>query len=194
MKKVLFTILMVLLLGTSNAQHSQDNYVFATLNGVVATNLMASTNLSYPFECKLIGVSTGMDWTGFFTDNLAGRVRANLDFHPTVDPFHAVSLNAGLGILVSTRDGYPYGFVEFRPRFITGGTTLAYSEPNRQLFITSLLGVGWNVPITPELWFSMEGGVVQNFSIIAVPRTIARDEVGAFLTVGVRYLINKTIE
>jgi len=190
MKKILLTILMILLLGTTNAQHSQDSYVFATLNGVVATNIMASTNLSYPFECKSIGLSTGMDWTGFFTDNIAARVRVNFDFHPMVDPFHSISTNAGLGLLVSTRDGHPYGFVEIRPRFITGSTTLAYSEPNRQLFITSMLGVGWNVPITPELWFNMEGGVVQNFSIISVPQNIARDEVGVFITVGVRYLIN----
>lgn len=180
---------MVLALGTSHAQ--QDNYVFANARLVGATNLMASDCISYPLGCKVFGLAGGMEWIGFINESFALRVRGDLIYSPSsAGEFNAAMIQLGAGILVSNRDGKPYGFFELKPRFNRSATTLAYSHEGTRAFVTLMVGIGWDVPIYEQLWLALEGGISQSITYYNSYVGQDRNEVGAFLTVGVRYLIN----
>lgn len=190
MKKILLTIMMVLMLGTVCAQHSQYEYAFGTVQVTGATNVMASTEIPYPFECKSFGMTAQLEYVCFFTDALGARARGAIGYMPNSGEFSPIVLSGGLGLIVSTMDNRPYGFVEFRPRFDVTATTLAYSQTGTRAFITTMIGVGYNYRLSGSLWLMIEGGITQSFTYYNTYARNNRDEVGAFLSLGIRYLIN----
>ena len=190
MKKILLTILMVLMLGTVSAQHNQYEYAFGTVQITGATNLMASEILSYPLECKSFGVTAQLEYICFFTDALGARARGAIGFMPNTGEYSPIVFSGGLGLIVSTMDNRPYGFVEFRPRFDVTPSTLAYSRTGTRAFVTTTIGFGYNYIINNSLWLMIEGGIAQDFTYYNTYAWNNRDEVSAFLSIGVRYLIN----
>lgn len=191
MKKIIFVILMVLSLGNAHAQCQQDNYVFVSAKAIGATNMMASDVISNPFECKTFGCAAGFEWVGFFNNHIGFRLQGNLCFAPSsVDEFNSAMIQGGIGLIASPRNGYPYGFFEVRPRFDRSGTTLAYSPVGTRSFITAVIGIGWDKPITPDIWFCTEGGISRSITYHNTYSPQTRNEVGLFLTIGIRYMIN----
>ena len=191
MKKIIFMILMVFSLGTAHTQCQQDNYVFVSAKTICATNMMASDAISRPFECKTFGCAAGFEWIGFFTDHIGFRLQGNLCFaSSSAGEFNSAMIQGGIGLLASLRNGLPYGFFEARPRFDRSGTTLAYSQGGTRSFITATIGIGWDKPITPDFWFCTEGGISQSITYHNTYAPQTRDEIGLFLTIGVRYLMN----
>lgn len=190
MKKILFIILITLFMGTVEAQHQQTSYVFASLKFTGATNVMASTAFSHPLEGYSTMLSGELEGFLFMNEAVALRVRGGIGYGPSNTEFEQTMVGCGVGVVVSTRDGAPYGFVEFRPRWDLSGTTLAYSQSHSIFFLSTIIGVGWNRPITKQLWLSGEMGFSQNLTIHSTNENTLRDESACFLTVGIRYLIN----
>ena len=190
MKKIFFIILMTLFVGTVEAQHQQTSYVFASLKLTGATNVMASTSFSHPLEGYSTMLSGELEGFLFLNEVVALRIRGGIGYGPSNTEFGQTMVGCGVGVVVSTRDGAPYGFVEFRPRWDLSGTTLAYSQSHSIFFLSTIIGVGWNRPITKQLWLSGEMGFSQNLTIHSTNENTLRDESACFLTVGIRYLIN----
>jgi hypothetical protein len=190
MKKTILIILMTLFVGTVEAQHQQTSYVFASFKFTGATNVMASTAFSHPLEGYSTMLSGELEGFLFLNEAVALRVRGGIGYGPSNTEFGQTMVGGGAGVIVSTRDGAPYGFVELRPRWDLGGTTLAYSQSHSTFFVTTIIGVGLNRPITKQLWLSGEMGFSQNLTIHSTNEDILRDESSCFLTVGIRYLIN----
>lgn len=190
MRKIFFIILMTLFVGTVEAQHQQTSYVFTSLSITGATNVMASTAFSHPLEGYSTMLSGEMEVFLFLNEAIALRIRGGIGYGPSNTEFKQTMLGGGAGVVVSTRDGAPYGFVELRPRWDFGGTTLAYSPSHSTFFIGTIIGVGLNRPITKQLWLSGEMGFSQNLTIHSTNEDMLRDESACFVRIGIRYLIN----
>ena len=190
MKKIFIVLLTIIFVGGVKAQHSQTSYMFASINLTGATNVMASTSFSHQFEAYSAIINGGLEYYVFMNEAVALRFRGGICYGFTNTEFEQAMITGGMGVVVSTRDGMPYGFVELKPRINSGGTTLAYSQTRSIFFMAAIIGVGWNKPITKDLWFMSEVGFSQNFTIHSTGENTLRDESSAFLTVGLRYLIN----
>lgn len=190
MKKTILIILITLFVNKIEAQHSQPSYVFTNLNVTGATNVMSSTAFSHPLEGYTMMFNSGLEYCLFINESVALRGRCAIGYGPTNTEFNNAIITGGLGFLVSTLDGKPYGFVELRPRLNASATTIvASTQQSSTFFVAAIVGVGWNRPITNTLWLMGEIGFLQNFTIHTTGDNI-RDESACFLSIGVRYLMN----
>ncbi len=175
-----------LVLHTIKAQ----NFIFGAFDLTGATNVMSSSELERPFECYSIVLTEDLEFSGYINEILAIRFRNSLSYCMSNNLEYTQAIwNCGIGMIVEDMRKF-YGFAEVRPRFRTGGTTLAYSKPASTFFTTALIGLGYNHPITEQVWLMWELGFSQNFTIITRNGGERHDESGGFLTIGIRYLIN----
>lgn len=186
MKKIGIIILVLLFCSTIKAQ----SFVFGAFNLTGATNVMSSSELERPFECYSMALAGDLEFSGYINKIIAIRFRSSLSYCMSNNlEYTRAFWNCGIGMIVGNMRRF-YGFAEVRPRFRTGGTTLAYSKPTSTFFTTALIGLGYNHSITEQVWLMLELGFSQNLTIITRNGGEIRDESGGFLTIGIKYLIN----
>lgn len=190
MKNVIIILFAVIFATSTYAQCDADSYLCASGNIGIASNFVSSSNIPYVFEHKSISLSTGCEFVLFFTETTAVRLRGDIGYNFNTSSLPSVILNVGAGLLVSTREGKPYGFFEIRPRCNATRIDVNYTTASHFLtFCSFILGLGYNIPISNNLWVSSELGFVQNLTLYSSSDDYTRDESGVFLTIGVKYLI-----
>ena len=190
MKNIIIILFAVIFATSTYAQCDADSYLCASGNIGIASNFVSSSNIPYVFGHKSVSLSTGVEFVSFFTETTAVRLRGDIGYNFNTSGLPSVLLNVGAGLLVSTRDGKPYGFFEIRPRCNANRMDVNYTTESHFLtFCSFILGLGYNIPISNNLWVSSELGFVQNLTVYSSLDNYIRDENGLFLTIGVKYLI-----
>lgn len=190
MKNIIIILFAVIFATSTYAQCDADSYLCASRNIGIASNFVSSSNIPYVFGHKSVSLSTGVEFVSFFTETTAVRLRGDIGYNFNTSGLPSVLLNVGAGLLVSTRDGKPYGFFEIRPRCNANRMDVNYTTESHFLtFCSFILGLGYNIPISNNLWVSSELGFVQNLTVYSSLDNYIRDESGLFLTIGVKYLI-----
>lgn len=190
MKNIIIILFAVIFATSTYAQCDADSYLCASGNIGIASNFVSSSNIPYVFGHKSVSLSTGVEFVSFFTETTAVRLRGDIGYNFNTSGLPSVLLNVGAGLLVSTRDGKPYGFFEIRPRCNANRMDVNYTTESHFLtFCSFILGLGYNIPISNNLWVSSELGFVQNLTVYSSLDNYIRDESGLFLTIGVKYLI-----
>ncbi len=190
MKNIIIILFAAIFATSTYAQCDADSYLCVSGNIGITSNFVSSSSIPYVFGHKSIVLSTGGEFSSFFTEATAVRLRGGIGYNFNTSGLPSVLLNIGAGLLVSTREGKPYIFFEIRPRCDATRIDVNYTTASHFLiFFSFVLGLGYNLPISNNLWVSSELGFVQNLTLYSSSDNYIRDESGLFLTIGIKYLL-----